>query len=305
MNGTRCGSEGEAKNHPTGRMEIMTNAQDILRVVALSGLIRPEEVDIVCLNVCNACRESVRYAITVNIHNAPDILSPKYDSGNRSERRTRLKHVRRISRLNFRMNFPLTEVVWPDDLHELKFGWAFNQPLESALPSSLLSLDLGGSFNHHVEEVIWPSQLVKLRFGDRFNRPIELAAWPSTLRSLTFGLSFNQPIEMVKWPTALEYLALGDAFNHPVKATSWRATNLRKLEFGMAFRHPIDGMAWPEGLETLTLGACFDQALDLQELPRSLKVLQLPDLYEMDGGDHTFRSGLPNLCKIEIQEVLL
>lgn len=281
-------------------MEPKANALDVLIVVALSGVIRSEEIDLVCLHLCNICRRSVGYAITVETNNAHHFSLPTHDpdtSSMTAQPPTRLQQSRRIYRLNFRLDLPLTEISWPDNLLELKFGWRFDHPLDSSLPSSLLVLDLGGQFNHHIEDVVWPSRLVKLRFGFRFNRPIELANWPSTLRSLIFGGTFNQPIESVKWPESLEYLSLGEDFNHPVKAMAGlQATNLRKIDFGNAFRQPLDGLVWPRTLEELKFGACFDQGLNSKVLPRSLKVLQLPDEY-ID--DEKFMEGLPRGCEIE------
>lgn len=280
-------------------MESKANALDVLIIVALSGVIRSEEIDLVCLNLCNICRKSVGYAITVKPNNAHHFALPAHDPDTRfmtAQPPTRLQPPRRIYRLNFGLNIPLTEIAWPDNLLELKFGWRFDRPLGSSLPSSLLVLDLGGQFNHHVEDVVWPSRLVKLRFGFRFNRPIELAEWPATLRILIFGGTFDQPIESVKWPESLEYLSLGEGFNHPVKAIEGlQATNLREIDFGNAFRQPLDGLVWPRTLEVLKFGACFDQGLDSKVLPRSLKFLQVPYEY-MD--DERFMDGLPRGCEV-------
>ncbi|CAN0118933.1 unnamed protein product [Pylaiella littoralis] len=313
-----------------------SRAVDVLRVVVLSGVVRPAEVELVCLAACNACRESsADYAVVIRAENARLVslsrkeegeassLSSSGSSNNNNNNNdnnnntdnggscnstgsppcapvkacSRITPHHRIYRVAFRVNLPFSQIAWPEGLRVLKLGWAFDHPLNRPLPQSLVDLDLGDAFNHHIEEVAWPTQLARLRFGDRFNRQIELAAWPATLKVLSFGSSFDQPIESVEWPRALETLSLGDAFNHPVQSVKWAiATGLKKLEFGMAFRHAVDDVAWPPALTELKFGACFDQQLEAWELPRSLRLLRLPDVYAMHD---TFEpDGLPQGCRL-------
>ncbi|CAM9683385.1 unnamed protein product [Laminaria digitata] len=351
-------------------------AVDVLRLVALSGVVRPSEIELVCLAACNACRESsADYSVVVKANNMRTVVKPttpraalaparaapapapapaagpkpsepaacentsssssSISSSSSSSAKAvslttttvattnttttttttpRVTPHRRISRLAFHLDLRLSLVTWPEGLLILRFGWPFDDPLECPLPTSLLEVDLGGTFNHHVEDVSWPPRLTKLRFGDRFNRPVELATWPATLKSLKFGSSFDQPIGSMEWPPALESLSLGDAFNHPVQATAWAGTRLKRLDFGMAFRQAIEEVDWPPGLEELRFGACFDQALDARQLPRGLQLLQVPDLYLWD--DHTFQmpgglmqgglpEGLPEGCELCVETVVL
>lgn len=297
----------------------MDKAMDVLVLVVLSGAVRPAQMELVCLTICNACREGGDYSIVVNKNNTR-LVSPQTQRGGSSSGScsgnitnggvlppsppseqvcSRLKPHRRIHRLGFRVDLPLSRVVWPEDLRTLKFGWMFDHPLDRPLPSSLTDLDLGSSFNHHVEEVAWPATLQRIAFGERFNRQIELTTWPASLRRLTFGSSFDQPIAAAQWPASLEVLVLGDAFNHPIQSSNWAgAPNLKRLEFGMAFRCSVDGVAWPSGLRELKFGACFDQRLEARDLPRSLRLLRLADVYSM----HTaFDSeGLPRGCRLRI-----
>lgn len=330
-------------------------AVDILSVVAISGAVRPTDIELVCSTVCNACREgSDNYSIVVNSRNknrhlllrkGQQLIEVKTAAalgaaGNAESNCThrqpqstisedgvnpspaasasRITPHRRIRQLAFHLqHLPLAQVTWPDCLQVLKFGWEFSYPLDQPLPTSLLEIDLGGLFNHHIEEVAWPPRLLKLHFGDRFNRPIELVTWPTTLRSLSFGSSFDQRIEAVDWPQDLEDLFLGDAFNHPIRLVDWgsSATNLKRLAFGSAFRQEVDEVRWPARLEELAFGACFDKPLDMKEIPRSLKLLRLPDLYDgggadgFDGGEDDLRrrlaEGLPDECELHIQEIVL
>eukprot|EP00752_Nemacystus_decipiens_P004947 g4500.t1 len=304
-------------------------ATDVLGVVVLSGVVRPAQLELVCLAVCNACRENgAGYSLVLkedNVH----LVRPSPLSSTREEEETpsssdgtgdstsinassesgvrspscvpvkgfsRVAPHRRIRSLVLRVGVPLSQVVWPDRLRVLRFGWAFDQALDRPLPGSLRDLDLGNAFNHHVEEVVWPATLQSLNFGDRFNRQVELATWPATLQRLWFGSSFDQPIAGVRWPAALRELHLGDAFNHPVNWAS--ATGLKKLEFGMAFRCNVDDVQWPQGLRELKFGACFDQEVQAWELPRSLRVLRLSDVYAMLD---TFElEGLPDGCKLRV-----
>ncbi|CAM9183199.1 unnamed protein product [Scytosiphon promiscuus] len=285
---------------------------DVLSVVILSGFVSPAKVELVCLAACNACRESsAAYSLVVKDRNIHLVQSPRqegqegpssYFDGQGDtipQCHGRISPHRRISRLLYNVDLPLPQVAWPAGLRALRFGWTFDHPLDAPLPASLVSLELGGSFNHHIEGVAWPPRLTLLRFGDRFNRQVELAAWPATLRELTFGSSFDQPIESVEWPPALEVLRLGDGFNHPVRGVEWAgAASLRRLEFGSAFRCAVGGVAWPSGLRVLKFGACFDQPLDAGQLPGSLRLLHLPDLYAMH--DEFEPDRLPEGCRLRI-----
>lgn len=306
------------------KMEGEISAVDVLRVVALSGAVRPSEMELICLAVCTACREGGSYSLVVRPRNACALLRAQASltrasttrvsissssssndiSNNQPARAKRLEPHGRVWRLAFNADLPLMCVAWPKDLRVLKFGWAFNRPLEPLLPTSLLEVDLGGGFNRHIEDVEWPPELLKLRFGDRFNRPVELAAWPATLQSLSFGASFNQPIASVEWPAALERLSLGEAFDHPVRGVAWRATSLKTLEFGSAFRQPVDGIGWPSRLKELAFGHCFDQLLETCELPRTLEVLRLSDLCEAGPEGHLL-AGLPGGCELRFEEAVL
>lgn len=306
-------------------------ASDVLSVVVLSGVARSAEIELVCLAACNACRENgADYSLVVDTGNIDLVRS----SASTQEEETppssgctsastsinnygrsavsspavpsppsapvtvcsRIMPHRRIHSLALRLDLPLSQLIWPEQLRVLKFGWMFDHPLDRPLPGSLINLDLGNAFNHHIEEVAWPATLQSLTFGDRFNRQVELAVWPATLRRLSFGSSFDQPIARVLWPPSLEELHLGDAFNHPV---NWAgAPNLKRLEFGTAFRCAVDGIEWPKGLRELKFGACFDQELQARELPRGLRLLRLPDVYAMHD---TFEpEGLPRGCKLRI-----
>lgn len=316
-----------------------SRATDVLGVVVLSGVTRSAEMELVCLAVCNACRENgADYSLMVKEENlylvrpsssassspaqqqeeeetppppsspgsAGDDSTTTINTSSRSGARSppsaprangcsRVAPHRRVHSLALRVDVPLSQVVWPDGLRVLKFGWRFDRPLDRPLPGSLLDLDLGNAFNYHVEEVAWPAALQSLTFGERFNRQVELATWPATLKRLSFGSSFDQPIAGVRWPASLRELRLGDAFNHPVN--DWAgATGLKKLEFGTAFRCNVDDVRWPKGLRELKFGACFDQELQARELPRSLRVLRLPDVYAMH--DTLDPEGLPDGCKL-------
>lgn len=311
---------------PTKTTVMASNrAVDVLRVVVLSGVVSPAEIELVCLAACNACRESsADYSVVVCTKNISLVLTSRQEEGGAASLLSssgssstssascsagpsppsapvkgcsRITPHRRIYRLAFRVDLPLSRIVWPEGLRVLKFGWAFDHPLDRPLPHSLIDLDLGGAFNHHIEEVAWPTQLARLRFGDRFNRQIELTTWPATLENLSFGSSFDQPIESVEWPRALETLSLGDAFNHPVQSVNWAGViSLKRLGFGMAFRHAVDGVVWPSALRELKFGACFDQQLEAWELPRSLRLLRLPDVYAMHDTFET--DGLPEDCRL-------
>lgn len=286
-------------------------AIDVLCLVAVSGLVRPKEIERVCLTLCRVCRESREYSVVVkhsNAHILKPVLAGKDGDGSASNnavrQRSRVTPHRHMSRLRFQLDWGLTDVTWPEGLRVLKFGWRFNSPLGTMLPGSLLELDMGGCFNHHVEDVTWPPGLVKLCFAGRFNRPIELAEFPATLETLILGPSFDQPIESVKWPPAIERLSLGHAFNHPIRATTWgKNARLKKLEFGAAFSQSVDGVAWPLHLEELTFGDCFNGSLDTIDLPRSMKLLRLSDLH--DGSPQHLWSGLPKTCELMYDTVLL
>ncbi|CAM9246043.1 unnamed protein product, partial [Ectocarpus sp. 12 AP-2014] len=56
-----------------------TRAADVLRVVVLSGVVRPAEVELVCLSICNACRESsTDYSMVVKVENVRLVSPPRW-----------------------------------------------------------------------------------------------------------------------------------------------------------------------------------------------------------------------------------
>lgn len=308
-------SVGDERNGGSTQLERSTTI-DMLCLVAWSGVVRPRELEGVCLALCDTCRQSREYSVVVKQNNSHILTreSACQKQGNASansdaasgaaRQRSRVTPHRHISRLSFQLDWALTNIIWPEDLRALKFCWRFDSPLAAMLPRSLLELDMGGGFNHHIDDVAWPPGLVKLYFAGRFNRPIELVDFPATLETLVLGMSFDQPIESVKWPPAIESLSLGNAFNHPIRAIKWsKNASLKKLEFGNAFSQPVDGVAWPLNLEELTFAGCFNQPLATKDLPRSMKLLRLSELH--DGYPSDLSGGLPKGCKLRYVRVLL
>ncbi len=152
-------------------------------------------------------------------------------------------------------NETLDNVVFPDTLRVLVFGWYFNRPVvKLRLPSGLTKLVWGYTFNQPLCPL--PESLEELYFGTDFNQPIN--RFPFHLKILSFGHDFDQPIQEL--PIELTELIFGDDFDQSI---GHLPETLTKLSFGSRFNRPV---IFPPKLIELNLGHHFAQPLDLTHL---------------------------------------
>ncbi|EGG14280.1 hypothetical protein DFA_12050 [Cavenderia fasciculata] len=105
----------------------------------------------------------------------------------------------------------------PKGLKRLELSNSFNQSFAAnTLPDTLESLRLGGAYNSaiyvHPSRCTLPSQLVHLEFGVSFNKPLPPGALPATLKSVVFGDRFDMPLLVGSLPAGLESLTFKDYY---------------------------------------------------------------------------------------------
>ncbi|GAM21529.1 hypothetical protein SAMD00019534_047040 [Acytostelium subglobosum LB1] len=156
--------------------------------------------------------------------------------------------------------------------------YSHNKPIDRQLPSSLLSMTIGGDhpYDHPIKGIL-PGALTSLTLGIKFYQSIK-GALPSSLTSLTLGPITESLAGSL--PESLTYLSLNshlddepefirEAFSPGPGALP---QSLRSLSIGNWFNYNIDTL--PQGLTSLTFGDCFNSPLP-SPLPPSLVTLEL------------------------------
>ncbi|GAM19280.1 hypothetical protein SAMD00019534_024550 [Acytostelium subglobosum LB1] len=153
---------------------------------------------------------------------------------------------------------------------------SFNSPItKDMLPSSLLALDLGGSFNQPIiPGVTLPDSITKLSFGPvdkypswsstnmtMFNQPLLVGSLPSSLIDLSLSYLFNQEVLPGVLPKSLIKLRFGGVFSRVLTADSL-PSDLRELVVSRSYSHPIPPLP---SLRSLTISS--DNQLDTTSLP--------------------------------------
>jgi hypothetical protein len=110
-----------------------------------------------------------------------------------------------------------------------------------------------------------PPRLEELQLPCRFNSELPERFLPPTLKVLTFGFTFNQPIGEHVLPDSLEVLRFGTMYHQDI-GPNVLPPNLLELYIGDMFNRPLhSSLAYV--------------------LPRKLRVLVLPDCFEILPGD--------------------
>ena len=185
-----------------------------------------------------------------------------------------------------RFNSPVNNL--PSNLTHIYFGDCFSQPVDS-LPSKLTHLSFGFAFNKYVWNL--PSNLIILIFGNNFNKPI--SNLPSQITHLILGYNFSQPVDNL--PPKLTHLMFGREFNHPVsnlpiqlthlifgenfsQSVDYLPSSLIYLSFGAYFNYPVNNL--PQNLKIIKFSEHSQYNFDLNCLPNSVELLQLPRNYD-------------------------
>lgn len=252
-----------------------------LCLVAVSGFLRPSEVETVCLPVCNACREgNDAYSIVVRTgnhlvllgqqpsfaaeHNKSGIRGEKYDTnrydhveGHGSDNRHRSRHETADGNAD------------EDSEHHTlccaaeQPSWSHQRPPESRVMTHrrIRKLTINADVHNH-REIRWPDGLRTLKFGWAMMDDPLSCSLPHTLLDIDLGGRFNSHIDAVMWPPGLLKVRFGDLFDRPIHLTSWPAS-VRSLTFGERFNQPVISVEWPSALEDLTFGGGFNQPIEL------------------------------------------
>jgi hypothetical protein len=166
----------------------------------------------------------------------------------------------------------------PSKLMYVFIGSSYNHELPE-IPNSLLELNIGCNFNCAISKL--SNKLLYLALGNSFNK--YLPELPTTLKHLELGDSFNQVLPNL--PSTLKHLELGDSFNQILPNLP---STLEHLKLGLSYSREL---VIPSGLHTL-IWRCKQQ---LPKLPRNLKVLKLGEVF-----NHKIHNIPHTVKKIEI-----
>lgn len=188
-----------------------------------------------------------------------------------------------ITHLTFGKNFNQLPVNFPPTITHISFGERFNQDL-SFLPSSVTHLALSphatGDFNQPVDFALPPS-LVHLVLHGSFNYPVDNL--PPKLAYLWLGHEFNRSVNSL--PASLAHLLIGDSFNYPLNrlpsslhTLALRARYVPNYDWtSTTYIFPLDQL--PPTLVHLHVSLLHSITLD--NLPPSLQYLSLAGVDEV------------------------
>jgi hypothetical protein len=84
---------------------------------------------------------------------------------------------------------------------------------EEDIPSSVLILKFGASFNNKFTKRVLPAKLEFLELGSQYNKEFDLGILPSTLQILILGTYYNKEFDYGVLPHTLQTLCVGSAYN--------------------------------------------------------------------------------------------
>ncbi|KAM9963750.1 hypothetical protein ACTFIW_007001 [Dictyostelium discoideum] len=85
----------------------------------------------------------------------------------------------------------------PSTVLKLKFGRAYDKPLNKSTNLPIGLIELTYHANHSIPLNCLPETLEILKLGENYNSPIIIGSLPKSLKSLKFGKSFNQPLKQI------------------------------------------------------------------------------------------------------------
>lgn len=100
------------------------------------------------------------------------------------------------------------------------------------LPSSLICLTFGRSFNRSVDNL--PNSIEHITFGVKFNNPVDHL--PNSITHLSFGETFDQPIDHL--PTSLKSVLLVDSCF--TRSVDYLPSSLLTISFSYRFNCFVD-----------------------------------------------------------------
>lgn len=253
-------------------------------LVVVSGFVQAAELQLVCIEMSNACREEVEWSLHITEATPPQLVNYLWRRSRMIApgplAHTRLQPHRKIVAVSLMDGRAVMFATWPATMRRLEFGDRFNSAVEGVLwPPGLEYISFGPRFNQPVARVTWPRALNELVFGNDFNQPISGIDLPVGLQRLDFGGRFNQPIAAVNWPTGLRELRFGKCFNRSVVNVRW-PDGLVKLDFDGEFQQRIEDVSWPPALEHLGLLGNFNQPINAMQWPPGLKTIVFGDSFQ-------------------------
>lgn len=275
-----------------------------LQLAFTSGYEGHHQPQLVSLDTCNACRESVAIRLRLTDRMPPSLSalffdtphvtiagqqSNKYvgENGNVTATTTRgeILSVTPASSPELRMQGGAS--TWDEKggicvrlaryqrvLHVVWAALGVSIQRIVSWPGGVRRLTFLEDFNQDLRRVLWPEELRELTFREGFNQPIDDVVFPKGLERLSLGADFNQDIQNASFPPALTFLSLGASFNHPLEGVKL-PKSLQRLVWGPLFDQPVERVRWPPALQSIAFGDAFNNPVEQAEFPARVQSLQL------------------------------
>jgi hypothetical protein len=171
-------------------------------------------------------------------------------------------------------------------IKELVLGYCFNNPFSinqtdnNNIPEGMVSITMGGCYQHPLLKGQFPSTLRGLKFHETYNEPLGVGILPDSLEVLHWGMGTIEPGAI---PTGLKVLKFGEYFkSRDLKpGVLPNASTLKCLMLGCDFvNETIYKGCIPDHLDRLVLTRNpyknpYQQWIEFEEFPIGLKSLEL------------------------------
>lgn len=179
-------------------------------------------------------------------------------------------------------NEPLRSLTLPDTLITLNLGKSFDRSIDAAdLPRALERLNLGLLFKQPLDTRVLPKSLTYLHLGHYYNHPLNAKDLPRSLVAIHMSSSFDQDLDTNDLPRTLVYVHLGYSFNRRLHVQGL-PRSLKTLILSTYFSQPLDTRHLPDTLVRLEIGTYFGRKLDTSGLPRTLRLLSVYQSYRQE-----------------------
>ncbi len=191
------------------------------------------------------------------------------------------KNIESIS-FGFHYNNPFYENSFPESLKTLELGFLYKRPFEkNVFPSSLNELVIKSIYNHPLKEYVFGKNIVSLNIKTDNSITLEPNVLPKSLRTLVWEYYSDQEVEKDVIPLGVLNLTLRGFFIKQFGINSI-PPSVMELYLGKAFNNELVQGILPNSIKKLVfeMGCIYNYQLRANDLPNSIEVLHLPDMYD-------------------------
>jgi hypothetical protein len=194
---------------------------------------------------------------------------------------THIKFPGNLHGIKFRSKDNADDIIWPNTLHTLIFGFQFNQNVDNVKwPLSLHTIIFGSTYNQPLDNVKFPQSLYNIAFDYEYNQSMRDIIWPKSLHKMTVNSKDIRLSDFhIRLPESLGIFILGKYNNRNICDDLIWPNNLYKLHFGCKYNHSIDHVKFPSSLTELNLNTSFNHNIDNVDFPASLEIIIFGQLF--------------------------